>query len=228
MNDVNWVEVFYIVFGTIIIISLIILYRYYTTPILNITNNSNLEDIKNKLNTGDLLFLEYNSTYSKLINIFTRTRWSHVSFVYKTKKGIYIIEVTYYKSTNFSGLCVIPIDKWFDINQGHKCGFKKLETGKISKQVINKLLKDYKNIRLDLNLIHWLRPIFKKNYSKSNKIKTEYFCSEFIALLLQELGILKCKYTPDSYKPIDLYNLENYSSIDFIFEIPENESELSD
>jgi hypothetical protein len=220
ITKINWITVFLIVFISLFIFFSIAYYRYYTTPTITITNNITTNKLKNEIKTGDLIFIEYDSKYSTVINIFSQTKWSHVGFIYSTNNSINVIEVSYYSDSNYDGLCVIPLDKWLKLNKGRKCGIKKLKNSiSINLKVIENILAKFKYIKLDLDLLNWGKTLVKRNYKQRNLIKQRYFCSEFIALLLQKLKIIDCIYTPDSYSPIDLYNLHNYYSTEYIFEI---------
>jgi len=216
MKDIIWKKIIIGFFIPLILLLIFCFIRLYQTP--KLVENCKLKDICDKLETGDLLFVRYNSKWGKIISIGTLVDLSHSAFVYKQNKDVFIIEMSDY--TNYDepdveklkGLCIIKLDKWISLNKGRICIWKKyFGDKKINENKINKIIKKYKNINLDMDLLNWSSVFFKNKNKK--EIKTDYFCSEFIALLLQKLKILNDYYDPSFYSPAKLTNIKNYSEM---------------
>ena len=160
-----------------------------------IPGNMTVNELKEKIGTGDLLLVKYRSKHGVLVKSFTESSWSHVALVYNKS----VVEISGYND-DYYGLCVIPIDKWLSLNKKRLCGYKKYRGKPIDEEKLNYLLEKYNGVELDAFLINWLKAMFKVEWSPQEK-KEDYFCSEFTALLLQELSVIPKQWTPTSYSP---------------------------
>jgi len=215
MTCINLRKIYIGFFSTLFLILIICLYRLYKTPTIIPTNN--LADFD--FQTGDLLFIRYVSKWSKVICIGSLVDISHTAFIYKKDGEIFIIEMSNY--TNYDepdveklkGLCIVPLKKWLILNDGRICGYRKCKTTLNCDLKINSLLEKYKNINLDMNLLNWMSVIF--NTPNRFITKNDYYCSEFIALLLQKLDILDTFYDPSFYSPAKLSKIKGYFKIKY-------------
>lgn len=211
-----WWETCLVIFIPLLLLFVISYYRIYLTPKLIPTCEIN----NIKLETGDLIFIRYESKHGKIIKVVTDSDWSHTAFVYRKNGNVYLIEVADY--TNYDepdvkdlcGLCIIPIDKWLQLNDGRICGYRKCQQPPTNKAVED-LLQQYHHITLDMDLYNWSAILF---HTKNKKVpKNNYFCSEFIAFLMQRLGLLDDTINPGYYSPGRLAKADGYSEIKIFY-----------
>jgi len=199
----------------ILIPFLFIFYRLYLTP--HLTPNCNFENIGPKLETGDLLFVRYSGKYGKLIRIVTGADWSHTALVYRKGDDVFLIEVADYTRYDepdveeLSGLCVIPLNKWLQLNSSRICGYRRCQQTRPSSSDIQRALQQYDSVTLDMDLYNWSATLFPTKNKACDK--NNYYCSEFIALLLQKFGMLPDDINPGYYSPVRLTTINGYSKI---------------
>lgn len=209
--DVNWTIVFFTVVISLLVIGIVIWYRLQSTLPPKITNE--IDNVLPKLKTGDLLFVNYRSKHGRIIRIATKTFWSHIGMVIVIDDDTYVIEVADY-SEEYEGLCLIPIADWLDINSSRYCGYSPIDKS-IPADSIQVILEEYKGTTLDMDLFNWAQTLgWKENRYVTKK---SYFCSEFIALLMQKLGLLSCEKDPACYSPERLMGLRGYGNLDVFY-----------
>lgn len=190
----------------------VICWRLHTTSRVTVTTT--LNSIREELSTGDLIFVNYNSKYGKLIRTCIGSIWSHVAVVLAQNGTSYIVEVFNYSGDGPEGLCVTPLQEWIGLNIGRVCGYKKYTGDAISSTQLADILKDYNGVKVDMDLLNWIscfRHIPNKQLRSS--VKSHYFCSEFIALLLQRLQVLPKTLDPSTYSPHTLTETPNYNKL---------------
>jgi len=193
-----------IVFLTVIYLIILFLILYWRLNTNNLipqyTITTPKDVVKFNLKTGDLLYSTYSSIYGKITKIITGSDWSHVALILNDN----VVEVAVYPDNPvYDGLCIIPIKEWLKLNENRIIGFQKGIT--IDNKVLNNIIREYTNVKLDLDLYNWRKVIFKEKFRK-NLIKEKYFCSELIAEILNKTGI-QLLWTPASYSPKDIMNL---------------------
>jgi len=220
-----WWETFLVVIIPLIIIALFCLYRIYISNPLqtDLVREKTPDEVENILETGDLVFIRYSSKHGKIVKIVTDSHWTHTGLVYRRNGECYIIEVADYTGHDHpehNGLCIIPFDDWVELNDERICGYRKY-TGRKSREKLEKqlaiLLEKYKDIKLTMALYDWSAILFNRVYDNSRDDK--YFCSEFIAALLQELRILNRNYHCSSFSPKKLEDISNYGKTIMFFNI---------
>lgn len=214
---VNWYNVLIIVLFLSILTVLFIIYRLYifTVP----PANTHFCDIINKLETGDIFLVPYDSIYGHLVKIFRGCCWTHGSLIYKKDDGkIYIIEIARYeyKNKTYKGLLMLPLDKWLKFNDGRLIGYIKYRGNSPNNTIFERTFDKYKHVKVNLDTIYWMNTLVKWKYRKV-KDKNIYFCTEFLAKFLQDLGMISKKYLPCSYSPITFSELKEYDKDILIF-----------
>ncbi len=210
-----WWETCLVVFIPLLLLFLFSFYRLYLTP--HLIPNCKFETIKPELQTGDLIFIRYRSKYGKLIRVVTGADWSHIAFVYRQGDKVFLVEVADYTSydepdvEDLHGLCIIPLKKWLQLNDARICGYRKYQQARPLNSDVQRLLQRNQDITLDMDLYNWSTTLFR---SKNSRIcKNNYFCSEFIASMLQELGMLSDDINPGYYSPARLATVDRYAKM---------------
>ena len=204
----EWFNVFLVILFLFVLTIIFVFCRLYINAVPPITTKYN--NIKNNLQTGDIFLIAYDSIYGHLVKVFKGCCWTHGSLVYKKNNKIYIIEIARYGDEDvYKGLLMIPIDKWLEFNEGKVIGYVKYRSSGPTKS-IEKLFNKFKGIKVNLNTIYWMNTLVKwKHYNEKRK---KYFCTEFLAKFLQDLGMISKKYLPCSYSPATFPELKEYTS----------------
>lgn len=183
----------------IVIFILLVLYRLNNSDGCEIINSIE----SSKLDTGDLLFVSYDNSLGSLMRVWGKSKWSHVAMVYKsTNSEIFVMETANYPDKK--GVLFLPIGEWYRYNR--KCEISTMRLNKPDNFNSDDILKSFENIcdkKLDTFGISWFRLLSKKEYKKNN-LDQNITCYEMVIHLLQEANIVKKKYSPSSYFPIDI------------------------
>lgn len=149
--------------------------------------------IRNELKTGDLIFCSGNYLFSKIIQKFTKSVWSHVGIIYidKTLNRVLILE-----SEIFYGVRLAPLSKYVKDYHGKNKPYKgKVVVTRIipelaDEQILNaisfgmdELTKPYDNWE---NFKIALRIIFKISRHEKNRL---YLCSELVQACFKKINI---------------------------------------
>ena len=160
-----------------------------------------LKKLKKKAKTGDLLVVAYGSKRAKLVKVFTGSMWTHCAVVVKLQNEIRVMEVAHYAKGE-SGIILKSLDDWMEKNSNCLIGYRSYSGPPISEKVVKTFIYKNCDIQVDLNVVSWLKSMYKVKYSKENKAKK--YCSEFIVSFLQDSNLLAKKYKPAGYKPWEL------------------------
>lgn len=195
----------WIVFITVIVILsitvIIILYRLHQQDD-NDFKYVKYKKIKKTLRTGDILAVSYPSYRGKLIKIFTGSWWAHTVMVVKKGKDMYVYEMARYHSDE-QGLLLKPIEDWIDWNEEYTIALRKYDgVKKFPKKKLQRLLVESSEYEVDMSVVSWLKTSVRRKYKPEDK--DYYYCSEFIAHMMQSIGIMKKIIIPSSYKPWEL------------------------
>lgn len=221
-DDINWKTVILIVVILILITACFVVYRisFKKGPRIN----SDLSQIKTEMKTGDVLVIAYDSIYASLVKVFNGSYWSHGSFILREKDRIYVIEIARYTygedKCRYKGLIKIPLSEWLYYNKGRYVGYCKYKDDKrrpSTKRVLD-LVQKYGKVKVNLDTIYWMNTLVSHSYSDEKyeryyKDKKKYFCTEFLANLLQELDMISKDYLPCNYSPEYITRLKEYHKI---------------
>lgn len=174
-----------------------------------------LENIRNKMRTGDLVIYDNESLPSRMVKTLVGSKFSHVGIIVKQNKEIKIIEAGVYPKTDYKGVYIIPIDEWIEINEFSRKGWLRLKRDRIIRT--KDLLQAFEAIReakFSSDMVEWKNTLswFKKDYIQEEP-RSRMFCAEVVAYLLQEVGQLKKEWTPYSYSPIDFERSGIYDKV---------------
>lgn len=160
-----------------------------------------LHKIKKRAKTGDLLVVAYGSKRAKLVKVFTGSMWTHCAVIVNIRNELRVMEVAHYAKGE-SGIILKTLDDWMDKNKNCLIGYREYKGSPIEDNVVRKYIQDNSDIKVDLNVVSWLKSMYKVKYRQ--ELKPKKYCSEFVASFLQDASILKKKYKPAGYKPWEL------------------------
>ena len=95
------------------------------------------------------------------------------------------------------------LDEWMDWNNEYIVALRKYNgKNKFPKKKLQRLLNELSDVEVDISLVSWLKSTVRRRYQEYEK--NYYYCSEFIAYMMQRIGMMKKIITPSSYKPWEL------------------------
>jgi len=189
---------------TLIVIFIIVLFRLHNAVDYNFRKFPR-DKIHKHLKTGDLIGISYPSLRGKLVKVFTGSSWAHVGMIIEMKgKGPCVLEMGRYSRCK-RGVLIHPIEEWLEFNDEKLITWRPYH-GSLApsdRLKLEQFLEKHKHKREDMFIVSWLKSMVKMSYTP-NKVKNEYYCSEFIAHLLQEIGIIRKDCDPSGYCPQEL------------------------
>ena len=211
-----------------------------------VKKSGNINDIYNKIGTGDIIFFlsEYDRSLlspTVLQHYISNSYISHIGIVYKKNNILYLVEcIDKNDNSNIKGslltpiynggVRMVPLISVFE-NEKYRTSIGiRFKRKKINNKKFFKELEKMKYIKFEktymVNLIAIIGLIFLKvpnNYKTGmcNLVPTRndedgYFCSEFIAVILQRLNIMNKKYNARLYFPfsfLEQYDNENFGKL---------------
>lgn len=206
-------KIWLLLVSLMIMFILIALYRINNSEGCKVVDSIN----STKLDTGDLLFVSYDNSLGYLMRTWSKSKWTHVGMVYKSPDNkIFVMETANYPDRK--GVLFLPIGEWYRYNK--KCEISVMKLRKPDNFDSNLLLKSFENIydkKLDTFSISWFRLLSKNQYTKDN-LQENITCYEMVIHLLQEVNIVKKRYSPSSYFPIDIIENRVEFNSDFGYE----------
>lgn len=158
--------------------------------------------IRNELQTGDLIFCSGNYFFSKLIQKFTKSVWSHVGIIYKDEK---LNRILVLESEKLYGVRLAPLSKYVKDYHGKNKPYKgKVIIARVNattdyKQAISfgmdELTKPYDNVEVIRIAIRILFGITRRETNRN------YICSELVQECFKKENIIfkdnDTKISPD-------------------------------
>lgn len=167
----------------------------------------NLERLMSDCDTGDLILYNTKCWYSKFIEYFSDSIYSHIgiilkdpTFINEKMKGLYVLESSYEDIADSNtgeriwGVQIIPLD--YVINQ-YKTGsmgdlyYRKLDSDKNEEFYTNlkKSINEVEGDKYNLNPVDWCKALFKINHGDNHK-KDTFWCSALVAYIYVSIGYL--------------------------------------
>jgi hypothetical protein len=152
------------------------------------------EDIRNTLKTGDLVFCSGNYLFSRLIQRFTKSMWSHVGMVYyDSALGRMLI----LESEKLYGVRFAPLSKYMKDYHGKNKPYKgliavarlepELDLEQLKKGIsfgMDELTKPYDDWEI-------LRIAMRILFKRGRRVKDrKYICSELVQVCFKQIGIV--------------------------------------
>jgi Permuted papain-like amidase enzyme, YaeF/YiiX, C92 family len=166
------------------------------------------ETIRNTLKTGDLVFCSGNYFFSRIIQRFTKSMWSHVGIVYYDAS---LDRMLILESEKLYGVRVAPLSKYIKDYHGKNKPYKgiiaiariepELNLEEIKKGIsfgMDELTKPYDDWEI-------LRIAFRILFNIGKRVKDrKYICSELVQVCFQQMGIL-FNYNNKIISPDDIW-----------------------
>lgn len=178
------------------------------------SRKSNYEEIRNSLQTGDIVLFSGNSTISNMIKWFTKSRWSHVGVVISVGQWdikLLLESTTLSKIKDISsddyiqGVQLIPLSEKI-INHEGGVAIRRL-VGERTLHTIASIVKfrnEIKNRPYEKSRLELIRSAFGNVFDNTKENLSSLFCSELAAELYQRTEWLPSdipsnKFTPKSF-----------------------------
>lgn len=167
----------------------------------------NVEDFKKNCQTGDILLYNTQFWYSKLIEYFSDSIYSHIGIILRDPvylneklKGLYLLESSYEDIDDSNtgervwGVQIIPLDYVLGQYESGSYGnlyYRKLN---ITRDVdfyekLTKCINSVEGDKYNLNPVDWCKALFKINSGETHK-KNTFWCSALVAYVYCNLGCL--------------------------------------
>ena len=217
----DWLASLKVTFILIIITIIFVCYRLLVHQV----PTASLYDISDiNLETGDVLLVSYNSLHATLVKVFAGSYWSHSAFVYRKHNRTYVIEMANYTNSKeqiptkeeHKGLIMIPFEYWIIYNKKRYIGHLRCKSRKPSETKIQQWFDKMKTIvkGTNMDVLYWMNTLLSRKYKYEDK--EEYFCTELVAKLLQDMNIIAKDYLPCCYSPNTLVALRNFEKVKII------------
>jgi hypothetical protein len=155
-------------------------------------------------NTGDLIAVAYGSKRAKLVKVFTGSMWAHAAVIIHVRgNDAHVVEAARYSETK-SGILATPLKKWLHHNRNYIVAYRPYRGCGFEMDSLKNFMETHESAKIDMFVGNWLKSMYKLRHDGSRGPKEKYYCSEFVAHLLQELNVIKRKYLPAGYKPWEL------------------------
>lgn len=211
-----------------VILITFMVYKIYieSCPKLNYYNiNQTYNDIKNNLDTGDLILFCSSDYIGKVIRKISNYYFSHCGIIIRYSNELFVLECDMDNKYDIIsnnehkyGVHLISLNDKLRDYTGNIFGYCKLEKDNINISKLNNIINEYKNIDFNNNIFAWYSSKLKyNNISKFLKNNNKMFCSEFVAHVYQKMGIFKEINDPNMYTIQDLtsnkYNNNMFSKL---------------
>lgn len=221
--DLKYIYLFiFILFG--IILFNIRIYNYHPTP-PSLSLTGKVEDIISNMKTGDIILLSGTQFGEKSIQFYTNSYFSHVSLIVMEPLGDhpenhpklipYVWEADLGQQHKEGPRVMKLMDK-FERWKGNRIGCYRKIKREIDKDSVLSLVNKYIHLNMDDSMLCWLfseRP--NSYFFNLFKDKNKVFCSELVAMTLQDLGVIHKEHHPTYYTPEYFH-----SKLDETFEPP--------
>lgn len=176
--------------------------------VLNLTRVQ-YDAIRGKLQTGDLVFCSGNYFFSRIIQRFTKSMWSHVGIIYH---DTVLDRMLILESEKLYGVRVAPLSKYIKDYHGKNKPYKGLITiariepplnpEEIKKGIsfgMDELTKPYDDWEI-------LRIAIRILFNIGKRVKDrKYICSELVQVCFQQMGVV-FNYRNKIISPDDIWN----------------------
>jgi len=168
-------------------------------------------NIKNKLDTGDLLLFSSNDYIGRVIRKFSNSYFSHCGIVVKQSDKLYILECDMDNShdylsnkSNKNGAHILDLDEKINDYTGNIFGYCKLNNN-FNENKLKNIIHNIRDVQFNNNLIAMYNSVIKNVFLSNFFISdSKMFCSEFVVNLYQRLGVIKYNKFPNMFNPSDI------------------------
>lgn len=170
--------------------------------------------LRNKLKTLDIVLFSGNGIISEGIKTATNSRWSHVGVVFNIKEidMVCLLESTTLSTVNdallgkgVSGVQIVPLSQRIKTYEG-KVGIRQLNNFtslEYHRGVLNSFRKAHHTKKYEQDKMELIKAAYDGPFGLNEEDLSSFFCSELVAELYQELGILDEIVPSNEYTPAD-------------------------
>lgn len=175
-------------------------------------NTINYNTIRSELKTGDVVFCSGNYLFSKIIQKFTKSTWSHVGIIYRDEQ---LDRILILESEKLIGVRFAPLSKYIKDYHGKNKPYKgQIAIARLNTLLDQELLK--KGIRFGMDELTKpydnyeiiriaLRILFNKGKREKDR---KYICSELVYECYKKAG-LEFQYHNTLISPDDIWKDNN-------------------
>lgn len=187
------------------IISSIIIIVFLVWVLLRAKNvegiSYNIRFIRPKLRNCDLVAFDSSNFINSVIKWSIGSNLVHLGMIWIDKGSPFVIEAVNYHEDPWHGIIKIPLDSWLKVNRKRCCVWIPYEGKSVSPESVERSWEYWKfRVKFDLDFSGILDVFIPQRWHNKYKYDDHYvFCFEFVAIMLQDLGVLDRKWTPHSY-----------------------------
>ena len=166
---------------------------YNRNPKFNKKISLKYNDIKNNLDTGDIILFSCNATFSNFIKKISNSIFTHCGIIIKLYNKLFILECDfddeydYITSSYKKGVHLVNLEKKINMFGNLFC-YRKLKGNKLEKKKLTNIIKKTYFYQFELNIIKLILNYIGLNLFKS---KNKMMCSEYISYVYYKIGVLK-------------------------------------
>ena len=167
-----------------------------------------LDKFLNSVETGDILLYSTNIWYSKIIEYFQGSKFSHIGillkdpvYINKKLKGLYVLESGYETTPDpvdgkyKFGVQIISLDNVIKTYQNSSTGiiyYRQLYCirNQEFKNLIEKIYNEIQNKPYDINIWDWIKAYLKIDIGNEHKTN-KFWCSALSAFIYNKMNFLK-------------------------------------
>ena len=171
---------------------------------------------KDEIKTGDLFLIGYKKPGNILGDLLLKVNFNHIAISVWEDSNLYIVEYANYFNKE-QGLLKIPFEKWSRFNKNttilkNNSNISKNEELEISKKILNfyETNKDKLKIFKGGWNPSWYRFLYKKNKYQTLNFEKQTTCTEIMAHLLCEIGLVKKSKALSDYHQSDFIKLSGF------------------
>lgn len=143
------------------------------------------EDIRRRLRDGDILLCSGRGTFSKLIQKFTKSKWSHVGFLLWSKRFDRLLVL---ESMESQGVRSMPLSSYKKYN-GKVTIWRDSRWNDPDLRTLGQFAIDHLGFAYDNDAIAKLALRITLHLKRKRKDDKEFICSEFTAICFEQVGI---------------------------------------
>lgn len=207
MFEIDWWLVLQYLIIALFIISIILIYLYLVIP-QSKEPSIRYSDIKSNLKTGDIILFGERGPFDLiLVRFFTMCPSIHASIVYRDNEKLYLFEGTYRERKDLlsgkkkDGAVLLDLEE--RLKEQSKRAIYYVPINKpINNNLFIETVKKYQDVEWNGELLSWLKTNILKKPDKTNAM----FCSQFVASILKECGVLEKEKEAYEYSPCHFQN----------------------
>lgn len=171
---------------------------------------------QDEINSGDLFLIGYKKPGNILGDSLLKVNFNHIAISVWEDSNLYIIEYANYFNKE-QGLLKIPYERWKRYNKNTTVLKNKINFEE--DQIANKILKFYNENKEKLKTFEggwkpdWYRFLYKKNKYTDLDFKNQTTCTEIMAYLLSEIGLVRKNRALSDYHQSDFINLKGFNLV---------------